>query len=54
MVGPGRVRQLDGAFLYGHERFVADPEITPFWGNVRVAVTRPEAEISALKRSMSA
>jgi hypothetical protein len=29
--GPRRVRQLDGAFLFGHERIVANSEVTPFW-----------------------
>jgi hypothetical protein len=26
--GPRRVRQFDGAFLFGYERIVARPEIT--------------------------
>jgi hypothetical protein len=31
--GPRRVRQLDGAFLFGHERIVAYPDRTAFfWG----------------------
>jgi len=27
--GPRRVRQLDRAFLFGHEWIVANPDITP-------------------------
>jgi hypothetical protein len=30
--GPRRIRQLDGAFLFGHERIVAYPDRTAFWG----------------------
>jgi hypothetical protein len=29
--GPRRVRQLDGAFLFGHERIVAKPEVILNW-----------------------
>jgi hypothetical protein len=32
--GPRRVRQLDGAILFGYERFVANPDITPVLGLV--------------------
>jgi hypothetical protein len=35
--GPRRVRQLDGAFLFRHERIVAHPEVTPFWSYFRIA-----------------
>ena len=31
MEGPGRVRQLDGAFLFGQERIVANPEVMQPW-----------------------
>jgi hypothetical protein len=34
--GPRRVRQLDGAFLFGHERIVANPDITPVLGYFRL------------------
>jgi hypothetical protein len=30
--GPRRVRHLDGAFLFGHERIVAYPDRTAFFG----------------------
>jgi hypothetical protein len=34
--GPRRVRQLDGAILFGYERFVANPDITLVPGSFRV------------------
>jgi len=30
--GLRRVHQLNGAFLFGHERIVANPDITPVLG----------------------
>ena len=40
--GPRRVRQLDGAFLFGHERIVANPHRTHFGVTSELAVIRPE------------
>ena len=40
--GPRRVRQLDEAFLFGHERIVANPHRTHFGVTSELAVTRPE------------
>jgi hypothetical protein len=52
MVGPGPVRQLDGAFLFGHELFVAylsteillriDPHATTFAVDSHFSMTRQE------------
>ena len=41
--GPRRVRQLDGAFLFGPERIVANPDITPVSSFVRIG-SHPETE----------
>ena len=42
--GPRRVRQLDGAFLFGHERIVAHADRAAFLGIASgLAVNRPWA-----------
>jgi hypothetical protein len=46
--GPRRVRRLDAAFLFGHERIVAYPDIDTRWGNFRIggyppAISKHEA-----------